>query len=231
MSASRVKKSFPNIRASFNLTPGSISDHNITATPDKEDYTPYNAQLTIFRPLPMSTLASLLEYPVKWVDGRHTKIHAIKGISSVDIEEQGALLAPADGKDDFTFRNLIKSCSFRMIDMQQEKMDESVKQLAKFVPVIPRDHATRRRGVWEPYPTITIYTSSQEELDAWLANVSLSPLTFFRPADHLSTSQLTSLLLRQPEMYVEFSANGILTRAEFQDRVLRAASAYGSIWH
>lgn len=32
-------------------------------------------------------------------------------------------------------------------------------------------------------------------------------------------------------MYVEFSANATLTRGEFQDCVLRAASAYGSIWH
>lgn len=179
ISASRVQKSFPNVRASFNLTPGSISDHNNTATGEKDDYTPYNAELTIFQPVRMDTLASLLDNPVKWVDGRHSKVHPIKGISSVDIEAQGRLLAPADGKEDFTFRNLIKACSFKMTDVQQEKMDESIKQLAKFVPAFPRDHAARRRGVWEPYPAITMYTNSQEELNAWLANVSAAPSCYF----------------------------------------------------
>jgi hypothetical protein len=32
-------------------------------------------------------------------------------------------------------------------------------------------------------------------------------------------------------MYVEFSAIGSLTRDEFQDRLLRAAAAYGTVWH
>lgn len=88
-----------------------------------EDYGPYMSQIAIFRPIRIDTLASLMEYPVKWVDGRHTKTHAIKGVTSVTIDAQGALLPPADGKEEFAFRNLSKSCGFTTTGMAQERME------------------------------------------------------------------------------------------------------------
>lgn len=220
------------MRISFSLIPGRVRDIDPPTPDGKEDYDPYSALMTIFRPTRMDTLTSLLERPVQWIDidGTHKKTHVITGIDMVDVEELGALLAPADGKEDFTFRNVVKTCGFRTMDMRQESKDETIKQLAKFVPVLAKDHTADRRGDWQPYPAITIYTGGHEDMAAWLANVSDRILHILYLADPLIL-QLTTFLLRQPRMFVEFSANGNLTHAEFQDRVLRAASAYGSIWH
>lgn len=135
----------------------------------KEDYGPNTAHMTIFRPARMDTLASLLERPVQWIACIYEKTHVITGTSWVVVEEEGALLAPADGKEDFTFRNVVKICQFKTTEMRQEFRDETIKQLAKFVPVLPKDHTADRE--WEMYPAITIHTGGHEELDAWLTNV------------------------------------------------------------
>jgi hypothetical protein len=151
--------------------PGSMA--NTDTAEDKEDYSPYIAQMSIFRPVRMYTLTSLLAHPVKWIQGRHTKTHAIQGLSAVDIDAHGALLPSIKDEEDVAFRNVVKACSFKTTDVQTDALDESIKQLVKFMPVIPSNHERRPRGVWDPYPAITIYTSNREELDAWLANVSL----------------------------------------------------------
>lgn len=172
MSPSRVKKAFSNVRASFHLIPGSLA--NADTAEDKEDYSPYIAQISILRPVRMDTLTSFLALPVKWIQGRHTKTHAIKGLSAVDIDAHGALLPSIKDEEDVGFCNVVRSCSFKTTDVRTEALNGSIKQLVKFMPVIPKDHERLPRGVWDPYPAITIYTNNREEMDAWLVNVSLS---------------------------------------------------------
>lgn len=104
LSAPEIKKAFPNVRAAFHLSPGVMNQSDTTEI--KEDYTPYNAQMTVFRPVRMDTLMSLLAYPVKWLEKRRTMTQAINGISGIAINTNGALLPPLKRKD-VEFRNLV----------------------------------------------------------------------------------------------------------------------------
>jgi hypothetical protein len=123
----------------------------------------------------MDSLASLLRCGVKW--GDFSKNHRIKGILSIDIRGQGALVDCNGEEKDSPFRNLVKKCEFQTSNLHAGTLADSIKQLIHFVPVRPKDHNEDRRNhenrrtVSQLYPAMKIRTASKEELDVWLANV------------------------------------------------------------
>jgi hypothetical protein len=175
MFTSMIKKTFPNVRLAFHLTAEYIDDSSTTE--EREVYTPYTAQLTIIRPTRLDTLASLLQYPVTWVDRDYSENHTIKGISSIHIDCQGTLIDPSGFEKEFTFRNLVNIFEVKTSNTQTGVLADSIKQLIHFVLVRPKDHDESRRNretrgtVSQLYPAMKIRTESKEELDVWLANV------------------------------------------------------------
>jgi hypothetical protein len=140
----------------------------------KEVLTDCGAHLTIFRAVRMDTLASLLKFPVEWESKLYPSIiHPITGIDQMDFEGDGALVGVLAVDGGYLFRNLTFNFEVRMEGLTRlDGFAETVRQLVHFVPVLPKDcpQKLHRTG----YPTMSIRESGEEELDTWLANVSVT---------------------------------------------------------
>ncbi|KAJ9095217.1 hypothetical protein QFC20_006694 [Naganishia adeliensis] len=202
---------FPNARATFVLLPRARTDWGQRTT-DKEDYTFFQAQLSLTHPVRMDTLTSLIAYPVKWVFGE-SKYSLIKGVTSIDLKGNGALLATGSTEDETAFRNLVPRCMISTSNLTRHRnLEDSIPQLARFVPVVPKDaQGILLRTFVEPYLSVTIDASSGAEVDTWLAN-------------------LPFILRRQTRLHVGIHIKDGLSRTQFQQRLLTADSVYSAAW-
>lgn len=114
----------------------------------------------------MDTLTSLLAYPVKWVFGE-SKYSLIKGVTSINLKGNSALLATGSTEDEIALRNLVPRCMMSTSNLTRHRnLEDSIPQLARFVPVVPKDaQCILLRTFVDPYSSITIDASSGAEVD------------------------------------------------------------------
>jgi hypothetical protein len=176
ISSTLVERYFPNVRAILSLLP--VRNRDWDQTPDEtEGYTSFRTQLSLVHPVRANTLGSLMAHSVKWVMGRSTRYHPIRGVSSVMFEKDGAILASGSEVVERPFRNLVRTCIIGASSaVEAESLGQSIRQLAMFVPVMPKYAEGSRRDNDIHYPTLKIHANTVAALDAWLAGVSLSSL-------------------------------------------------------
>lgn len=230
ISSTLVERYFPNVRAILSLLP--VRNRDWDQTPDEtEGYTSYRTQLSLVHPVRANTLDSLMAHSVKWVMGRSTRYHPIRGVSSVMFEKDGAILASGSEVVERPFRNLVRTCTMGASSaIEAESLGQSIRQLAMFVPVTPKNAGGSRRDNDIDYPTLEIHANTVAALDAWLTGVSLPSLVLGMVRSDLSLFKLSTFLLRQPGLYVEIFANGHITRLDFQQRLLTVAATYTAVW-
>jgi hypothetical protein len=125
------------------------------------------------------------------------------------------------------FRNLADECEVQARGLTRlDGFRETIAQLVHLIPMVPKDYEpTRNRS---HYPTIRIKEAGEDEVDAWLENVSVIPSLGFLA--EFVQYQVATFHLREPRLRVNISVMAGATRDHVQQRILTAASAYQRVW-
>jgi hypothetical protein len=138
-----------------------------------EIYSSCEARLTIYQPVRSTTLASLLRTPVKWKNATTSFHQPIQAVFAISVFGNGALVGNHPRNGSFLIRNVVRdlTISFPEDIVSDEQLQETVYELGRLVPVVPKDAKPARRGA-EAAPFMRIVTLQEEVLDACIDSVS-----------------------------------------------------------
>lgn len=130
-----------------------------------------DAKISILRPVRSATIFSLLQRSVSSGSDPVSHCRAIQNVSAVRLFHKGSLLEDQPSNVGSSFVNAAMACRIH-IDERRDRhgLQESVLQLARFVPVAPKEPVAP--GPYGCFRRLEIQVDAGPDLDVWMQHVS-----------------------------------------------------------